>query len=152
MSRSKFLWNSGCGSISQFTVTSPLTPCLPVSISSPFSSLLSPLLIPNSTVLNAFTSSSKSSPTISLVYCRFFIATMVFFGRNLKNDVVTSLPSFISGTSSALSRFSFDSCESTSKVRIESTSSPKKSMRNGYSLLYENTSTILPLTANCPGS
>ena len=50
------------------------------------------------------------------------------------------------------SRFSLDNWLSTSNVRRLSTSSPKKSMRKGYSLEKENTSTMLPRTAYCPGS
>ena len=47
---------------------------------------------------------------------------------------------------------SVESCVSTSKLRILSTSSPKNSMRYGMSLLNENTSKIPPLTENSPGS
>ena len=66
---------------------------------------------------------------------------------------IFSLPSEASsGTISTDSFLSRDSWLCTSKVRMESISSPKKSRRKGYSELKENTSRILPRTANCPGS
>ena len=48
--------------------------------------------------------------------------------------------------------FSIESWVSTSKLRMESTSFPKNSIRYGLSLENENTSTIPPRTENSPGS
>ena len=48
--------------------------------------------------------------------------------------------------------FSIESWVSTSKLRMESTSFPKNSIRYGLSLENEKTSTIPPRTENSPGS
>ena len=82
---------------------------------------------------------------------------MVSAGRKSRNDTMPPVPPaerslLRSGTMTTLSFFSLDSCVSTSKVRRLSTSSPKKSMRKGYSLEKEKTSMILPRTAYWPGS
>src|SRR5690606_41467886 len=49
-------------------------------------------------------------------------------------------------------RRSVESCVSTSKLRMPSTSSPKNSKRYGSLFEKEYTSTIPPLTENSPGS
>ena len=56
------------------------------------------------------------------------------------------------GTTVACRICSTDSCDSSSKVRMESTSSPKKSMRKGLSEANEKTSTMLPRTEYWPAS
>ena len=81
-----------------------------------------------------------------------FMTRSVSFGRKLRNGIFVSVSEESSGTISISVFLSFDSCVSTSNVRMESISSPKKSRRNGSSLLYEYTSRILPRRANWPGS
>ena len=58
-------------------------------------------------------------------------------GRNDSSGTRPSTSPASSGTISMRSRVSRDNCVSTSKVRMKSMSSPKKSMRNGNSQLYE---------------
>ena len=57
-----------------------------------------------------------------------------------------------SGTIDTFPVFLSDNWVSISKKRIDSTSSPKKSIRTGCSSAKEYTSTILPRIENCPGS
>ncbi len=73
-------------------------------------------------------------------------------GRELNNEeyLLLFLPN--SGTIRIVSNFSLESCDSMSKFRIVSTSSPKKSILYGYSEENEKTSRMLPLCAYCPGS
>ena len=80
------------------------------------------------------------------------MATIAWAGKKSSKGTFSSFDEASSGTISTVSRRSFESCVSTSKVRIESISSPKKSMRKGSSHENENTSSMLPRRANCPGS
>ena len=80
------------------------------------------------------------------------MASTVPAGRKLRKETFSSTSCATSGTTSTRSRLSRDNWLCTSNVLMESISSPKKSRRKGYSLLYENTSNMLPRTANCPGS
>ena len=88
----------------------------------------------------------------SHTYVKSFTQMMESSGRNESRGIRSSVCCDSSGTMVAESHLSFDNWFSTSNVRIESMSSPKKSMRNGYSQLNENTSRMLPRRANCPGS
>ena len=63
------------------------------------------------------------------------MTSSVSLGRNESSDTLSSASPDSSGTISTCSRLSRDSWFSTSKVRMLSMSSPKKSMRKGYSLL-----------------
>ncbi len=72
------------------------------------------------------------------------IPIIVLFGRNEKSDELLELVLVNSGTILISLNLSIESCVSKSKFRIDSTTSPKKSIRYGNSEEYENRSRILP--------
>ena len=170
---SKFLWKIGCTVVWNETVASGVpVGLLPNSIrrksrarrvnSPPSISLPSSVMAPFSSDSRAAMACgvSDSSCTVwmrSRNQRKSRMASKLSDGRKSRNDTMPPLPFFSrlwlkSGTITMLSFFSFESCVSTSKVRTLSTSSPKKSMRKGYSEEKEKTSIILPRTAYCPGS
>ena len=96
--------------------------------------------------------SCQICPIRSTTNVRSLVTRTVSLGSSDATETVFSCIVLSSGTrvmNSCCCRLSW---LSTSKVRMLSTSSPKKSMRKGYSLEYEKTSTSEPRTANCPGS
>ena len=101
--------------------------------------------------------SSHTCRTRSPSHRKSRVASTVPGCRKSRNDTMPPVPPrsrsrLRSGTMTTESRRSRESCVSTSNERRLSTSSPKKSMRKGYSDENENTSTMLPRTAYCPGS
>ena len=96
--------------------------------------------------------SSYIASILSPTYCISRNAITVFSGKKSSTGIFFSLHMVSSGTMFICSRRSLDNWVSTSKVRIESMSSPKKSIRKGYSHEKEKTSIMLPRLANCPGS
>ena len=90
--------------------------------------------------------------TASAAYTMSLATMMQSDGRNSVRGIFSSVMAESSGTISTDSLRSLDSWSCTSKVRMVSISSPKKSIRYGSSELKEYTSSMLPRTANCPGS
>ena len=73
--------------------------------------------------------------TVSETKERSFATSTQSSGSTSRNDTFSAWAAASSGTISTDWQRSFDSWSSTSNVRMESISSPKKSMRNGNSWL-----------------
>ena len=164
LTMSKFLWKIGCASVWKLRVAlaSPAVcnpncilrrlsaSCMNSSQGTNFACIRSALANDSSSATTG--SSSQMAPMRSRDQFKSWTANNVSLGSEPNKQPPDAFFLLTSETIWMESSLSLDNCVSTSNVRIVSISSPKKSMRYGYSYEKEKTSKILPRSAYCPGS